>query len=179
MDKTVCYNTVAIWKAGNVVAITIMVSACLLGLPTDYQGSTKNQSDYLISIAKQFNVVPFCPEQLGGLPTPRIPSEIEAGDAAGTWCGHRCVRRQDGEDVTAEFKRGAEITLAIARLVNPRMFVMKDRSPSCGVNLVYDGSFSHIQVSGVGLATFRLLEFGYKVCSGEDASVQIDTLIKE
>lgn len=155
-----------------------MVSACLLGLPTSYRASSDNQSDYLLEAADRITMIPFCPEQLGGLPTPRLPSEIEAGDAKRVWRGTGYVRRSDGKDVTNEFKRGAEIALSIARLVKPQMIIMKERSPSCGVNTVYDGTFSNNQIPGPGLTTALLLENGYLVLDEEQARETIPSLME-
>ncbi len=173
-----CYNTVAIWKAGNVVAITIMVSACLLGLPTDYQGSTKNLFSSLIDTAKKIHLVPVCPEQLGGLPTPRPPAEIEGGETKGVWMGTHRVVRNDGLDVTDEFTKGAQLTLLIAELVCPDVIILKSHSPSCGVRNIYDGSFSGNLVPGLGLTASLLIKNGYVVFNEEQAGKRLPELMK-
>ena len=109
----------------------ILVSACLLGLRCRYDGSAKADARVL-ALAKTRALIPVCPEQLGGLPTPRPPAErVESR-----------VLAANGTDVSAEFARGAEETLRLAQLFGCKTAVLKARSPSCGNGEIYDGTFS-------------------------------------
>jgi len=144
----------------------IMVSACLIGLPTRYDGKSKPDRKVLNFLKSEDAVViPFCPEQLGGLPTPRVPSEIQGKKG---WREGVKVLNEKGEDVTENFRRGAEISLKIAQFSKPDLIIMKERSPSCGVNCVYDGTFSKAVVSGMGATAYYLKKDGYKIISEED-----------
>lgn len=125
----------------------ILVSACLLGVGCRYDGLSKPNSA-VISLARDYELVPFCPEIYGGLPTPRIPSEI---------VGER-VLMKDGTDVTEQYKRGAMEALRLCRLLGINKACLKAKSPSCGVGLVYDGSFSGRLVEGDGVTSLLLKE---------------------
>ena len=124
----------------------LLVSACLLGVACRYDGKTKPQP-WRERLLAEHTVIPVCPEQLGGLPTPRCPSE----------CRGSLVVARDGTDVTAQYRRGAEETLALARLYGCRMAILKERSPSCGAGEIYDGTFTGRLIPGSGAAA-RLLE---------------------
>lgn len=130
----------------------ILVSACLLGCACRYDGQSK---PYPLAqeLAKRGLAVPVCPEQLGGLPTPRNPSERR---------GERVVMN-DGRDVTAEYRRGAEEALRLARLYGCTAAVLKEKSPSCGCGRVYDGTFSGTLTDGDGVTAALLKENGIKV----------------
>ncbi len=109
-----------------------MVSACLLGLATRYDGGSAPVAGCL-SLRGEYIMVPFCPEQLGGLATPRPPAEIRGGDGSDVIRGRaRVVRIEDGHDLTPAFIRGAEQALEMAGLVQPEVIFMKGGSPSCG-----------------------------------------------
>ena len=109
-----------------------MASACLLGVCCRYDGAAR-PVDECIRLAREAVLVPFCPEQLGGLPTPRPPAEIRGGDGADVLAGRAGVFRvEDGVEVTRAFVRGAEEALRIAETVGARGFVVKGGSPSCG-----------------------------------------------
>ena len=124
----------------------LLVSACLLGVNCRYDGGGKAIS-VLPELMELAELIPVCPEILGGLPTPRVPSERRAG----------CVVAQDGRDVTAAFQRGAEEALKLAELFGAKLALLKERSPSCGSGQIYDGSFSGGLTSGDGV-TAELLE---------------------
>ena len=138
----------------------ILVSACLLGCACRYDGQSK---PYPLAqeLAKRGLAVPVCPEQLGGLPTPRKPSERR---------GERVVM-SDGRDVTAEFDKGAETALALARRFGCKTALMKERSPSCGSGQIYDGSFSHVLVPGSGVAAELLAQNGITVLGESQADI--------
>ena len=126
--------------------MTVLVSACLLGVPCRYDGQSKRHP-LAQELCRRHRVIPVCGEIFGGLPTPRPPAEI---------CGQRVVTRE-GADVTAAYRRGAEAVLELARLTGAEAAVLKERSPSCGCGYIYDGSFSGTLVPGDGV-TARLLK---------------------
>ena len=130
----------------------LLVSACLLGCACRYDGKSKG-SDAVRALAKDYQLIPVCPEQLGGLSTPRQPSERR---------GDRVVMK-DGRDVTAEYRRGAEETLRLARLFGCAAAVLKEKSPSCGSGLIHDGGFAGGLVSGDGVTAEVLKAHGLRV----------------
>jgi uncharacterized protein YbbK (DUF523 family) len=142
---------------------TILCSACLLGVSCRYNAEAKT-SEKALKLAEDHNVVLVCPEQLGGLPTPRPPSEIVHDPESGA---PRVIDR-NGKDVTAEFVRGAEEVLRIARLTGAEEAVLKARSPSCGCGVVYDGSFSGALVPGDGVTAALLKQNGLTVMTEDD-----------
>ena len=139
----------------------ILISACLLGAPCRYDGAAKTQP-WAAALAERHELVPVCPEQLGGLPTPRVPSERR---------GARVVSR-DGGDVTARFRRGAEAAAALCRLLGCQAAVLKERSPSCGCGEIYDGTFSGTLTPGNGTAAELLLAAGIPVY-GESRAAEL------
>jgi len=135
----------------------IIVSACLAGIYCRYNGETESHPTILELIGKG-KAIPFCPEAYGGLPTPRQPCEI-VGDK---------VMDSEGVDRTAEFKRGAEEGLRLARMVGCTEAILRSRSPSCGKDVVYDGTFTSTRIPGNGLFADILLKNGITVRSEED-----------
>lgn len=140
----------------------ILVSACLVGMCTSYKGASWLRED-LVALVRQGLAIPVCPEQLGGLPTPRDPAEIVGGTGEDVLAGRARVMTRDGRDVTAEFVRGSQEVLRLAKLVRPRAIVLKERSPSCGVDGVYDGTFSGVVVPGMGVTAALLKREGFMV----------------
>ena len=130
----------------------IMVSACLLGVSCRYDGQSK-QYPLIEELCRRHQVVPVCPEQLGGLPTPRPPCEIRAGR----------VMDRDGADRTEAFRRGAQAVLAAAQAYGATEALLQNRSPSCGLGWIYDGSFSQKLVRGSGITAQLLAENGIQV----------------
>lgn len=130
----------------------ILVSACLLGTPCRYDGKSKPCKAVALLEGK-YHLVPVCPEELGGLPTPRLPSEIQ---------GNRVIRC-DGHDVTEEYKRGAEMALALAKEQGIKRAILKSKSPSCAKHLIYDGTYSGVLVLGQGVTAKLLIENGIRV----------------
>ncbi len=118
----------------------IIVSACLANLRCRYDGAAK-PCDEVIRLVAEGKAIPVCPEQLGGLPTPRAPAEIS---------GDRVISK-DGVEVTDAFSRGAEEALKLAKLVGAKTAILKARSPSCGSGKIYDGSFTGKLVDGDGV----------------------------
>ena len=137
----------------------VLVSACLLGMPCRYDGRAKPCNAVLRLAAAGAELVPVCPEQLGGLPTPRTSAEIQPDGR---------VLTADGRDVTENYASGAESALRLARLLGCRAAILKARSPSCGCGTVYDGSFTGTLVNGWGFTAQRLRGAGIGVMTEED-----------
>ena len=135
----------------------IAVSACLLGDNCKYNGGN-NYSEKVRKFIECHEVVPVCPEVLGGLPIPREPAEIVNG----------VVSRKDGTSVDREFRSGAEKAMEIVRNNRVEVVILQSRSPSCGVNSIYDGSFSRKLIPGQGVFTELLQKNGIKVIDVED-----------
>ncbi|MGB7604523.1 MAG: DUF523 domain-containing protein [Lutisporaceae bacterium] len=141
--------------------MNILISACLLGVNTRYNGGN-NKVEKLTDLVKDVTFIPVCPEQLGGLPTPRHPAEIIQGNEK------LSIVNNQGESVTSQFVKGAEETLKIAQLYDCKYAILKERSPSCGSNKVYDGSFQGKVRDGKGVAATLLQDNGIKVFSEEN-----------
>lgn len=132
----------------------LLISACLLGVECKYSGGSNALPEETIEkIRTRYRLIPVCPETAGGLPTPRDPSER---------LGERVVSCR-GADVTAQFKKGAEAALTLARRYGCTTALMKEHSPSCGSGLIYDGSFSGKLVKGDGCAAELLKATGVSV----------------
>ncbi len=135
----------------------ILISACLLGENVRYNGDNSRISSAMIQQCHEAGrLVAVCPEMAGGLLTPRAPAEIEGGNADAVLSGKSSIRRKDGGDVTDAFMQGAELALAMCMQHHISIAILKEGSPSCGVNCVNDGSFSACKIKGQGL-TARLL----------------------
>ena len=141
----------------------ILISACLLGCRCRYDVASRPQP-WIAALAERHTLVPVCPEQLGGLSTPRPPAER---------CGVRVVTREGG-DVTAQYRRGAEEALRLCRLLGCDTALLKERSPSCGSGAIYDGTFTGTVTAGDGVTAELLRKNGIPVY-GE---TQADQLIK-
>ena len=132
--------------------MNVLVSACLMGFRCRYDGGTQRLA-CLDALRERHVLIPVCPEVMGGLPTPREPSEIRDG---------RVVSR-DGRDVTEAFRRGAREAEKIARTCGCGCALLKERSPSCGLGKVYDGTFSGTLTDGDGLCDRLLADCGLRV----------------
>ena len=130
----------------------VLVSACLLGVSCRYDGQSKAYP-LVDQLCRRHEVVPVCPEIFGGLPTPRVPAERQ---------GERVVMKT-GVDVTAQYRRGAEEAVRLARMLGCTVAVLKERSPSCGSGQVYDGTFTGTLTEGFGVAAQRLADAGIRV----------------
>ena len=139
--------------------MNILVSHCLLGEPCRYDGASRLDRQVIELHRAGHNLVPVCPELLGGLDVPRTPAELQADGRVVT---------QDGEDVTPAYRAGAERALAIAREHGCTVAVLKARSPSCGCGEVYDGSFTHTVKGGWGVTAQLLSEAGLTVMDEEN-----------
>lgn len=141
--------------------MNVLISACLLGVNTKYNGGN-NKVEKLTELVKDVTFIPVCPEQLGGLTTPRPPAEIIQG------IEKLSIVNNQGENVTTQFFKGAEETLKIAQLYDCKYAILKERSPSCGSSKVYDGSFQGKVRDGKGVAATLLQDNGIKVFSEEN-----------
>jgi uncharacterized protein YbbK (DUF523 family) len=162
--------------SANKGVATILISACLVGVSCTWRGGpargiADGSLDSLPAAVKAagFSLVPVCPEQLGGLPTPRAPAELQ-GSAADVLADRARVVNRQGEDVTPCFCRGARAVVQIARVVGATGAIMQDRSPSCGTRSVYDGSFADRLIAGEGTTVAALRAAGLPVVAAEEAA---------
>ncbi len=135
--------------------MTYLISACLLGCACRYDGQGKPISPAVRRLMERATLIPVCPEILGGLPTPRPPAEI---------VGDRVINRE-GTDVTAAYKKGALEALSLCGLYKAQGIILRDKSPSCGKGLIYDGSFSRRLTPGNGVCAALFAEEGIPVYS--------------
>lgn len=151
----------------------IIISECLLGCACRYDGSAKADAELIARYGQGGGAVPVCPECLGGLKTPRAPSEIESGDnlsgeglsGEDVLDGKARVLVKDGTDVTGAFLKGAYETLKICVENGAKLAILKARSPSCGCGEIYDGSFSGKLIRGDGVTAALLKRNGIEVIS--------------
>lgn len=137
--------------------IKILISHCLLGENCKWNGRN-NARELLLNIQDKVEFVPVCAEVFGGLPIPRFPSEI---------VNNKVINEVD-LDVTKNYMEGAKKVLEIALKNDVKYAIFKERSPSCGVHQIYDGSFSRKIIDGKGMTTRLLEENGIKVYSDEE-----------
>lgn len=145
-----------------------LISACLLGVKCTWDGKDNYRSDRAIELLSSESLIPVCPEQLGGLKTPRIAQEIQGGTGEDVLDKKCRVLNRNGEDVTREFITGAEEALKIARLFHIKEFIGKSKSPSCGCGQIYDGTFSRRLIKGDGVTTALLKRNGIRIITEED-----------
>jgi uncharacterized protein YbbK (DUF523 family) len=142
----------------------VVISACLLGVRCRYDGGdSRNQT--AMRHKKTYQLIPVCPEESGGLPTPRPPAEIVGGDGNDVLDGTAKVMTDDGTDVTEAFLKGAHHALEVAQSNGATHVILKARSPSCGCGDIYDGTFSGTLTSGDGVTTALLKRHGITVTS--------------
>ena len=133
---------------------SVLISACLLGVNCKYNGGANPVSEArLAALKEKYTLVPVCPESYGGLATPRPPSER---------VGERVLAR-DGTDVTAQYEKGAQAALRLAELFGCKKAILKERSPSCGRGMIYDGTFSGALTPGDGVTAALLAAHGVAV----------------
>ena len=140
----------------------MIISACLCGCDCKYNGKN-NKNESCVELLKRGKAVLVCPEQLGGMTTPRVPSEILKND------GKISVISKEGKDVSKEFKKGAKEALKIAKLVDAKVAILKNGSPSCGSKYIYDGTFSNNKIEGKGITAKLFMENGIEVFSEDEA----------
>ena len=150
-----CYN--------KSVMERILISACLVGDNVKYDGGN-NKNPLIEKLLEKYELVPFCPEVEGGLPTPRHPSEQR---------GEQVINDID-EDVTDEFNKGADLALNICLYLKIKKAILKERSPSCGVHSIYDGTFSHKVIPGSGVTAALLKRKGIDVYNEDEIPMLLD-----
>lgn len=157
----------------------ILISACLMGDIVRYDGKQKKMAH--VGVEKweaQGRLVRFCPEKAGGLKTPRPPAEIVNGDGQDVLEQRAWLRTSAGEDVTPQFVRGALMALDLIKIHAIKIAILKAKSPSCGSNLIYDGTFENRLIAGMGVTTAVLRKNGVLVFS-ENEIGGIDFLLKQ
>lgn len=135
----------------------ILISACLVGDNVKYDGGN-NKNPLIEKLLEKYELVPFCPEVEGGLPIPRHPAEQR---------GEQVVNDLD-ENVTGAFERGADLALNICLYLKIKKAILKERSPSCGSHEIYDGTFSHKTIPGMGVTAALLERKGIEVYNEEE-----------
>mgnify|MGYP003449160091 FL=1 len=140
----------------------IIISACLCGCDCKYNGKN-NKNESCVELLKRGKAVLVCPEQLGGMTTPRVPSEILKND------GKISVISKEGKDVSKEFKKGAKEALKIAKLVDAKVAILKNGSPSCGSKYIYDGTFSNKKMKDKGITAKWFMEDDLEVFLEDEA----------
>ncbi|OOM13505.1 DUF523 domain-containing protein [Clostridium saccharobutylicum] len=152
-----------------------IISACLCGVNCKYSGKD-NLNERCLKLFKEGKAVLVCPEQLGGLPTPRNPVELNSSVQEVVEGKGRALSNL-GEDVTKQFLDGAYETLKIANQVGATNAILKEASPSCGCNFVYDGTFTGNKIKGKGVTAYILEKEGISVFSDEDLEVDNNKLV--
>lgn len=132
----------------------ILISACLIGDKCKYNGES-NKNPHIEKLLEKYELIPFCPEVEGGLPTPRHPSE-RIKDR---------VKMDNGKDVTFQYNKGADLASNICLYLGIKIAILKETSPSCGVYEIYDGTFTHKKIKGQGVTTEKLKKMGIRVIS--------------
>jgi len=150
----------------------IIVSSCLLGVNAKYNGDT-NTNKLLLKYSHLAQYLPICPEQLGGLTTPRSPVEIQNGTGADVLAGTARAKNDQGLDVTSQFRLGAEQALYLTRIMPVTAAILKARSPSCGSRGIYDGTFNHIAREGQGVTAALLSQHNIPVYSDEELTEEL------
>ena len=146
----------------------ILVSACLIGQKCTYKGED-NYASYLEELNEYYDFVPFCPEVEGGLPTPRVPSELKGA----------AVVNAEGKDVTSSFALGAFKATSICSYLGIHLAILKENSPSCGVHQIHDGSFKGRLVKGEGMTTAALRRMGVRVMNEEEGKEFLQKLLEQ
>jgi uncharacterized protein YbbK (DUF523 family) len=157
--------------------IKVLVSACLLGEKVRYNGASAEISDAILGTwMDEGRIVPFCPEVAGGLGVPRPPAEIVGGNGEAVLAGTASILTVQSADVTPHFLRGAQSALAAAQREDVGIAILKDGSPSCGSEFVYDGTFSGTKVAGHGVTVALLERHGIRVFSEKHVREAADCL---
>ncbi|MEN3030927.1 DUF523 domain-containing protein [Chromobacterium amazonense] len=154
----------------------LLISACLLGQPVRYDGQSKPMRDVdWTKIHDRFELIPACPECLGGLPTPRPAAEIIGGSGNDVLTQQASVQTGDGQNVSLAFISGAWQTLRLAQQSDCKLALLKANSPSCGNRQIYDGSFGNTLRDGQGVTASLLIQHGIRVWNEEE----VDALLRQ
>ncbi len=151
----------------NSAAEKRLCSACLVGTKCYWDGKDRTSPNAKRLFDKGL-LIPVCPERLGGLPTPRIPLEIQGGTGVQVLDGQRRIKNKAGQDVTEQVVMGAQEALRMAMEAGVREFIGKSRSPSCGCGKVYDGTFRGHLIDGDGVTVALLKRNGIRVITDEE-----------
>ena len=157
-----------------------LISACLCGVNCKYSGKNNLNEDCL-RLLEQEEAILICPEQMGGLPTPRDPAEIIGSVEDILQGGNSKIITNNGFDVTGAFVKGAKEVLEIAKSSGVMAAILKEGSPSCGCNYIYDGNFNNTKIEGEGITCKILRNAGIEVISDEEYSEKLkeeDKLIR-
>lgn len=144
-----------------------IISACLCGINCKYDGGN-NLHPYFLELLAHGEVIPLCPEQLGGLPTPRSVCELHGGTGADLLEGRAVAFSRQGQDFSLALLKGAQEVLNVAVEVDIEEAILQSRSPSCGCGLIYDGTFSHRLINGDGVTAAMLKQHGFMVWNEQD-----------
>ena len=144
-----------------------IISGCLCGVNCKYNGDN-NLDNKCLELLKTGQAILVCPEQMGGLSTPRVPAEITSLNKENIHSEEFNIKTKNGDDVTEQFKKGAYETLKIAKEVGATKAILKEGSPSCGCNYIYDGTFTGTKIKGMGMTARLLKENGIDVISDKD-----------
>ncbi|WP_404342225.1 DUF523 domain-containing protein [Pseudoalteromonas mariniglutinosa] len=145
----------------------ILISSCLLGVPVRYDGTMQQLlHPQIMTWQQQGRIIAFCPEAAGGLSTPRDPAEINNDK----------VISNKGDDVTAAFRLGAKKTLRVCQQYGIKFALLKESSPSCGRNTIYNGEHQGIKIAGMGLTAALLEENGVRVFSEQQLPALLQAL---
>lgn len=150
-----------------------LISACLANLPVRYDGKGY-YFEKISELLQNQQAITVCPEILGGLATPRLAAEIVNGTAQDVLNGIAQVIDSQGNDVTQAFIDGAQKALEIAKKYQVSIVVLKENSPSCGSNFIYDGTFSGTKISGLGITASLLRQHDFQVISEDDFLKSLD-----
>ena len=142
----------------------VMISACLLGVRCRYDGG-HSRNETALNQKETYQLIPVCPEESGGLQTPRPPAEIVGGDGDAVLDGKAKVMTKDGTDVTRAYLKGAHHALQVAQSHGATHVILKARSPSCGCDDIYDGTFTGTLTVGDGVTTALLKRHGITITS--------------
>jgi uncharacterized protein YbbK (DUF523 family) len=157
----------------------ILVSACLLGHKTKYDGGS-NPNELLLKYNERGRFIAICPECFGQMPVPHPPAEIVKRTNKKILAGKAIVKNKEGQEVTRFFYNGADKVLKIANAYNVKYAILKESSPSCGVHDIYDGSFTGKKVKGNGICAAILAAHGITLYSEKDLNVvRLETLLLE
>lgn len=157
-------------KKVELVMHMIAVSACLMGTQCRYNGASALNGE-LFDLLKDKDVLLFCPEVMASLPTPRNPAEIRNGNGGDVIKNQAVVIDKNGKNMTGAFVNGAVNTMSLFSKCDVSVVILKDKSPSCGVEKIYDGSFSETLIDGHGVLTAFLLQ--------NDTKIFVDTNIND
>lgn len=150
----------------------ILVSSCLLGNAVRYKGDA-NPLDLLLKYKEQGHFIPICPEVFGGLSIPRPPAEIVGGSGEDVWQGKAKLMNNEGVDVTESYKNGVLKAAEYCKKQHVTAVILKERSPSCGTHMIYDGTFTGTRIPGRGVTAAYFAQMGLPLYSEEELTEEL------